>query len=70
MWDDPIVAETCALRSEIAAEYNFDIESLGAYFLQLRAADAEMLIQEAVHAISNRQDETYAWLEDLLSVPA
>lgn len=69
MWNDPIVAETRALRAEIASEYNFDVESLGVYLSQMSVVDAKVLIQEAVRFVSDRQADKLVATKNLHSVP-
>jgi len=47
MWEDPIVAETRAIRDAIAKRFGYDAKALGEYFKAMSLAELAALIDDA-----------------------
>jgi len=66
MWQDPIVAETRALRDEYARQFNYDIDAIFADLVAKQATHPERLVSfpprkasaETINEIRNKPQHT------------
>lgn len=50
MWEDPIVAETRAIRDIIAKRFGYDAKALGEHFKAMSLADLAALVDDAARS--------------------
>lgn len=61
MWQDPVVAETLALRDEYARQFNYDIDNIFKDLMAKQAAHPERIVafpprKPAVSTVMTQQD--------------